>query len=92
MPAPTTLRGQIQDNHEKAKVQQSFLKYTAQQMKFELIRSDNKELENYKVQASDRQIQYWKCKPLSIDLWSRHVFLQKLHYKLVRTASTGRAP
>ena len=55
---PSTLRGQIQDNHEKAKVQQSFLKYTAQQMKFELIRSDNKELENYKVQASDREYSF----------------------------------
>ena len=25
MPAPTTLRGQIQDNHEKSRVQQSFV-------------------------------------------------------------------
>ena len=92
MPAPSTLRGQIQDNQEKAKVQESFLKYTAQQMKFELIRSDNKELENYKVQASDREYQFWKRNPLSVDLWSRHVFLQKLHYIPYRTASTGRAP
>ena len=68
MSAPSTLRRQIQDNHKKAKVQQSFLKYTAQQMKFELIRSDNKELENYKVQASDREYQFWKRNPLSIDL------------------------
>ena len=92
MPAHTTLLGQIQDNHEKAKVQQSFLKYTAQQIKFELIRSDNKELENYKVQASDREYQFWKRNPLSVDLWSRHVFLQKLHYIPDRTASTGRTP
>ena len=91
MPAHTTLLGQIQDNHEKAKVQQSFLKYTAQQIKFELIRSENKELENYKAQASDRVYQFWK-RPLIIDLWNRHVFLQKLHYIPVRTASTGRAP
>ena len=84
--------GQIQDNHEKAKVQKSLLKYTAQQIKFELIRSDNKELENYKVQASDREYQFWKRNPLSIDLWSRHVFLQKLYYIPDSTASTGRAP
>ena len=75
MPAPSTLWGQLLNNHEKAKVQQSFLKYAAQQMKFELIRSDNKELENYKVQASDREYQFWKRNPLSIDLWSRHIFL-----------------
>jgi len=44
----------IQDGHEKAKVQQSFLKYTAQQMKFTLANADIKELEKYKVKASER--------------------------------------
>ena len=34
MPHHIHLIWQIQDGHEKAKVQQSFLKYTAQQMKF----------------------------------------------------------
>ena len=75
MPAPSTLRGQIYNIYEKAKVQKSFLKYTAQQMKFKLIRFANKELENYKMQASDREYQFWKRNPLSIDLWSRHIFL-----------------
>jgi len=34
MPNHIHIIWQIQDGHEKAKVQQSFLKYTAQQMKF----------------------------------------------------------
>ena len=34
MPNDIHLIWQIQDGHEKAKVQQSFLKYSAQQMKF----------------------------------------------------------
>ena len=80
MPNHIHIIWQIQDGHEKAKVQQSFLKFTAQQMKFELIKTGNNELQNYKVQASDREYQFWERKPLSIDLWSRHVFLQKLHY------------
>ncbi len=37
-------------------------------------------LENYKVKASDREYQFWERNPLSIDLWSRPVFLQKLNY------------
>ncbi len=71
---------QIQDNFERAKVQQSFLKYTAQQMKFQLLKTDPTALEHYKVKASDRQYQFWERNPLSVDLWSRNVFLQKLQY------------
>ncbi len=74
------LRGQIHDNFEKTKVQQSFLKYTAQQMKFELQKTNPTELEQYLVKAGDRQYQFWERNPLSVDLWSRNVFLQKLQY------------
>ena len=44
---------QIPDGHEKAKVQQSFLRYTAQQMKFALAQNII-ELKKYKEKASDR--------------------------------------
>ena len=44
MPNHIHLIWQIQDGHEKAKVQQSFLKYTAQQMKFALAQN-KKELQ-----------------------------------------------
>ncbi|MEJ7681431.1 MAG: hypothetical protein WKG06_26990 [Segetibacter sp.] len=40
---------QIQDQHVKHKVQQSFLKFTAQKMKFHLIDTSDTALENYKV-------------------------------------------
>jgi putative transposase len=80
MPNHIHLIWQILDEHEKAKVQQSFLKYTAQQMKFALANRDTTELEKYKVQASDRAYQFWERNSLSIDLWSRLVFLQKLNY------------
>jgi len=80
MPNHIHLIWQIQDKHERAKVQQSFLKYTAQQMKFELQKTNLPELETYKVKASDREYQFWERNPLSIDLWSRHVFLKRLNY------------
>ena len=80
MPNHVHIIWQIQDTHEKAKVQQSFLKYTAQQMKFGLLRTADNEIESFKVKAGDREYQFWERKPLSIDLWSRPVFLQKLNY------------
>jgi REP element-mobilizing transposase RayT len=80
MPNHIHLIWQIQDAFEKAKVQQSFLKYTAQQMKFTLAKTDAGELAKYKVKASDREYQFWERNPLSIDLWSRPIFLQKLNY------------
>ena len=78
MPNHIHLIWQIQDGHEKAKVQQSFLKYTAQQLKLALAQN-KKELEKYKVKASDRAYQFWGRNSLGIDLWSRPVFIQKLN-------------
>ncbi len=58
MPNHIHLIWQIQDEHEKAKVQQSFLKYIAQQMKFMLAKTNDAELLKYKVKASDREYQF----------------------------------
>ncbi len=65
---------------KKALVQLSFMKYTAQQIKLTMISAGNKEVGKFKVKATDRQYQFWERNPLSIDLWSRAVFLQKLKY------------
>ena len=80
MPNHIHLIWQVQDKFERAKVQQSFLKFTAQQMKFQLLKNDTATLEKYKVKASDKEYQFWERNPLSIDLWSRNLFLQKLLY------------
>ena len=79
MPNHIHLIREIQDGHEKAKVRQSFLKYTAQQMKLALAQNI-KELEKYKVKASDRAYQLWERNSLGIELWSGLVFIQKLNY------------
>jgi putative transposase len=37
-------------------------------------------LEDYKVKASDRNYQLWERNPLSIELWNRQGFIEKLDY------------
>ncbi len=51
MPNHIHLIWQIQDKHVRHKVQQSFLKYTAQQMKFRMIDTGDATLESYNVKA-----------------------------------------
>ncbi len=80
MPNHIHLIWQIQDGFIKEKIQQRFLKYTAQQLKFELAKVNPEQLEKYKVDAKDRVYQIWKRNSLSIDLWSLPVFEQKLNY------------
>ena len=62
------------------KIQFSFLKYTAQQIKFDLQKTNPDFLEQFKVDAKDRIYQFWERNSLSIELWSPTVFTQKLEY------------
>jgi putative transposase len=61
-------------------IQHSFLKYTAQQIKFHLIANDRGSLAQYKVAAADREYQFWERNSLSIELYSEKMFLQKMNY------------
>lgn len=61
-------------------VQHNFLRYTAQQIKFDLQEHDPAFLEEFRVNAADREYQFWERNPLSIDLYSEKVFFQKLDY------------
>jgi REP element-mobilizing transposase RayT len=68
-------------------IQASFMKYTAQQLKRSLMINDSAMLEELKVNKYDRTYQVWKREPLSIELRSHEVFIQKLayiHYNPVR--------
>ena len=67
-------------------IQLSFMKFTAQQIKFALAKDNPALLEQCKVNKTDREYQIWKRKPLSIELSSEKVFLQKLdiHYNPVK--------
>jgi len=80
MPNHIHLIWHIQDGFTKEKIQQRFLKFTAQQLKFELAKAYPGQLNNYRVNAKDREYQIWERNPLSVDLWSQSVFEQKLNY------------
>ena len=45
-----------------------------------LISMANKMLNDFFVDAKDREYQFWKRNFLSIDLWTEEVFIQKLNY------------
>ena len=70
----------IQPGYKREDVQRDFLKYTAQQIKADLQKHHPKVLPYFLVNAKDRRHQIWERNPLSIDLWSREVLLQKLQY------------
>ena len=80
MPNHIHLIWQIQDGFKREMIQNRFLKFTAQQMKFRLIDTNDSRLSKFKVDAKDREYQFWERNALSIDLWSPHVFTQKLDY------------
>ena len=61
-------------------IQSSFMKYTAQQLKGSLGKSSPEVLEEFKVNKYDREYQFWKREPLSVELRSPGVFEQKLNY------------
>ncbi len=80
MPNHIHMIWQIQDGYIQEKIQQRFLKFTGQQMKFRMINEKSKILNEFLVEAKDRAYQIWERNSLSIDLWSEKVFIQKLDY------------
>ncbi|XZF15229.1 REP-associated tyrosine transposase [Chitinophagaceae bacterium MMS25-I14] len=66
--------------HKLMNVQRDFLKYTAHQIKFDLIDKHPQVLEYFLVNAKDRRYQIWERNSLSIELRNESVLLQKLEY------------
>ena len=61
-------------------IQASFMKFTARKIKLDLVQQHPLVLEKFRVNAKDREYQFWERNPLSIDLFTNHVFMQKLEY------------
>ncbi|MEP6949803.1 MAG: transposase [Ginsengibacter sp.] len=80
---------QVQDGYERDAVQRNFLKFVSQTIKRDLIKNHPKVLEQFYVGAKDREYQFWKQNPLSIDLWTKEVFIQKMEY-IHNNLPTGR--
>jgi len=81
----------IMDNHlhliwqmlggiKQEDVQRDFLKYTAQQIKKDLVKNHRAVLEQFKVNAKDRVYQFWERNALNIELRTDLVFQQKINY------------
>ncbi len=71
---------QVLPGYEPSAVQLSFMRFTAQQIKFELLKDAPDLIEKCKVNKGDREYQIWKREPLGIDLFTEAVFMQKLNY------------
>ena len=61
-------------------IQSSFLSHTAKALLAELTVSNASLKEKLIVNKNDRKYQVWKREPLSIELYTEKVFLQKLNY------------
>ncbi len=71
---------QMKEGIKPADVQRDFLKYTSQQIKFDLQKHSPEILEKFKVYLKDRKYQIWENRPLSIPLPTEQILEQKLEY------------
>jgi len=70
----------LQNDAAKAKVQQSFMKFTSQKILQELRNNHQKVLTHFRVDAKDRKYQIWERNSLSIEIHSDEVMKQKMNY------------
>ena len=45
-----------------------------------MIKNHAEDLKDFMVNAKDRKYQFWERNPLSVEIWSEKVLLQKLKY------------
>ena len=62
------------------KIQHSLTSFTAHQFKNDLQKNHPQVLSHFKVEAKDRDYQFWERNSLGIDLFNEVVFIQKLDY------------
>ncbi|MBK7183622.1 MAG: transposase [Bacteroidetes bacterium] len=80
MPNHIHLIWKIENGHKKEEIQRDFLKFTAQQIKFNLVKIDSNFLDDILVNAKDRRYQIWERNPLWFELDNTNTLLQKLNY------------
>lgn len=66
--------------YSQSQVQASFMKYTAKKFQRMLEIGNSELLSQFKVKKYDRKYQFWKREPLSIELFTERVFMQKFEY------------
>ncbi|WP_439882318.1 transposase [Pontibacter sp. MBLB2868] len=80
MPNHIHLLWKMEELYKREDVQRDFLKYTAQQIKFDLKQQYPAVLEKFRVGAKDRQYQLWERNTLSVYCYSTAVTEQKMDY------------
>jgi REP element-mobilizing transposase RayT len=80
MPNHVHFLWKIADGFEREMVQGAFLSFTAHAFKKYLKRHHPSLLNDYYVEARDRNYQFWKRIPMVKEIWSERFFLQKLNY------------
>ncbi len=80
MPNHLHLIWKVDQKDRKESVQGTLLKQTAHFLQKELRQNDPNLLSSFKVDASNKNYQFWQRDSLAIRLYSREVMLQKLNY------------
>ncbi len=80
MPNHIHIVWQMQAGIRRENVQRDFLKFTSQRIKDRLKLNEPDLLSQLLVNAKDREYQLWERNPLSVDLWSEKVMMQKIRY------------
>jgi putative transposase len=80
MPNHIHLLWRKQDDWVNKNIEQIFLKYTAQQIKFRIVDQNPVELINYKSTQSDREYHFWERRPFKATMHNRKVAHQKMDY------------
>jgi len=80
MPKHIHVVWRMRGGHKLSNVQRDFLKFTSQQIKFDLRDANSPLLYQFEKDGSDRQFQFWQRKSLSKNIYNRKVFEQKLDY------------
>ena len=70
----------MESNLKQEDIQGSFLKFTAEAFKKDMKTNNSEFLEAFFVNKKDRKYQFWQRNSLSIELYSKSVFEQKLNY------------
>ena len=80
MPNHIHLLWNKQDKWIEKNIQQMFLKYTAQQIKFSLLKDNKEELSKYKSKQKDRIYHFWERRPWKATMYNRKIADQKVDY------------
>ncbi|TVR84744.1 MAG: transposase, partial [Chitinophagaceae bacterium] len=68
------------EGHKLKDIQRDMLKFTSQQIKFDLVENHPEVLKEFISTQNDRKFQIWERRPLAVPLYTYEVIEQKLEY------------